>query len=144
MTVLLAIAFTLPCESRALEQIAPTGDAVAVRCTDGTLQIVEIPSGKLRAKLPRREVPRSGWAWSPDGKRFAVAFVDGRLEIGGGPSWRASDRHIDALRFLPDGRLLAAPPGSRRAATTRAWSRPLRWPSWATARGWPSAAPTAA
>ncbi len=105
----------LPCDSKE-QEIAPNGAAVAVRCADGTLQLLAVPSGRQLQHFPA-EPKRTGIAFSPDGRQLAIGYWSGKVRVvatsgeGAAREWHASDHRIQGLRFLPGGELLVVPLG---------------------------------
>lgn len=119
---------TPPCESSG-QEIGPDGAAVAVSCTDGTLALLAIPSGKHLHQFAA-EPKRASRAFSPDGRRFAIGYWTGKVRVvpttGEGPAseWQASDRRIQEVRFLPGGTELLVVPLGRDTQLWRLGARP--------------------
>ena len=116
------VTLPLPCASKG-EELAPDGAAVAVRCADGTLRLVAVPSGKELQQFPAQP-ERTSLAFSPDGLRFAIGYWSGKVRVvpasgdGVPTEWQASDRRIEQLSFLPGGKELLVVPLGR---DTQVW-----------------------
>jgi WD40 repeat protein len=96
----------LPCESH-WQRISPTGDQVAVGCSDHTVRLMNLSSGKTEHTFgPEPRV--SGVKYSRDGRWFGVGFGDGTVEVvptsgtAEGKHWKSDTRGIGGLEFLPD------------------------------------------
>jgi WD40 repeat protein len=95
---------------------APDGRSVAVASGDGTAQVVDAGTGKVRASFGHPSYAH-GVAFSPDGKRLAVSYGDeGGIriyELEGGNAWadlQAPQRaYAGRPEFAADGRRLLAP-----------------------------------
>jgi WD40 repeat protein len=96
----------LPCESN-LQMISPSGDQLALRCSDGTVRLVSVGSGTTEhtfASKPRIET----YNYSHDGRWFAVGLSDGTVEVaptsGAAEArrWKSDTHHIETLEFLPN------------------------------------------
>jgi WD40 repeat protein len=95
-------------------------DHLATSGTDGLVAIWDI---KERRKITSRRGGTSAVAFSPDGRRLAVASLGQRVRIWDVDSWHAADLigHLDVvtcLAFRPDGKLLATGSDDR---TVRLW-----------------------
>jgi WD40 repeat protein len=96
----------LPCESH-WQRISPAGDHVAVGCSDHTVRLMNLSSGKTEHTFGPE--PRVwGVNYSHDGRWFGVGFGDGTVEVvptsgsAEGKRWKSDTRGIGALEFLPD------------------------------------------
>ena len=59
---------------------APGGDRLALGAWDKGIDLLEIPSGQRLGRLEGQD----GWgrgAWTPDGRRYVSASVDGHLRV---------------------------------------------------------------
>ena len=69
----------LPCESPD-QFVSPSGEQIAVRCTDHSIRLVDIATGREQHLFPSDDhVTR--YSFSRDGRRFAVGLRDGSAEI---------------------------------------------------------------
>ena len=104
----------LPCDS-AYQDLSPTGTQLLAHCKDHSVHAVDIPSGAHREVSPA-ERRGSTYAYSRDGRWLAIGFPDGMVRVvsAGDPTrmkeWKASERRIDLLYFLPDGKALVVGP----------------------------------
>jgi WD40 repeat protein len=96
----------LPCESSS-QVISPTGDQVALWCKDHTVRLMNLSSGTTERTFgPDPRVSEVNY--SRDGRRFAVGFGEGTVEVvptsgtAEGKRWKSDTRGIRALEFLPD------------------------------------------
>ncbi len=96
----------LPCESH-WQRISPTGNQVAVVCSDQTVRLMNLSSGNTEHTFgPEPRV--SGVKYSHDGRWFGVGFGDGTVEVvptsgtAEGKRWKSDTRGIGALEFTPD------------------------------------------
>src|SRR5271156_6143314 len=95
----------LPCESHD-QLISPTGDQVAVWCSDDTVRLVNAGSGKTEHTFgPQPRV--TAIDYSQDGRWFAAGLWDGTVEVVS-PSGavepkrgKSETRRIHELRFFP-------------------------------------------
>jgi WD40 repeat protein len=96
----------LPCESE-FQMISPTGNQVALRCSDHTVRLVNVGSGTAQhsfASEPRIVTHN----YSRDGRWFAAGLSDGAVEVvpTSGTAevkhWKSDTRRIETLEFLPD------------------------------------------
>lgn len=106
---------TLPCEP-ILVLPARQAARLAVACPDGTVQVVDLPSGKTlwssaTSPLPARPISAD---LSADGEQLAILNVDGSALLipfaaGAAPkTWQATEyTGAGIVKFLPGSRLLA-------------------------------------
>jgi WD40 repeat protein len=96
----------MPCESRA-ERISPSGNQVAVWCSDHTVRLVDVHSGTTAHTFGPEPRVSAGY-FSHEGRWFAVGFDDGTVEVvpssgtGEAKRWKSDTRGIGGLEFLPD------------------------------------------
>jgi len=105
----------LPCESHD-QTLSPTGAQLVVVCTDHSLHLVSVSDGTQRELLPA-DHPASAVAYSLDGRRLALGFSDGTVQVlstdNSAPAqqWKATAaRRIDLLYFFPDAKNLVVAP----------------------------------
>jgi len=105
----------LPCESHD-QTLSPTGAQLLVVCTDHSLHLVSVSDGAQRELLPA-DRRASAVAFSQDGRRLALGFSDGTVQVlstdNSAPAqqWKATAaRRIDLLHFLPDAKNLVVAP----------------------------------
>jgi len=96
----------LPCESHD-QLISPTGDQVAVWCSDHTVRLVDAGSGKTEHTFgPQPRI--TAYDYSRDGRWFATGLRDGTVEVvstsgAAEPKrWKSEPRRIHELKFFPD------------------------------------------
>jgi serine/threonine protein kinase/WD40 repeat protein len=95
---------------------APDGGSVAVAVGDGTAQVVDTGTGKVRMSFSHPSYAH-GVAYSRDGKRLAVSYGDeGGIriyDVDGGKPWSSfqapQGTYAGRPEFAPDGRRLMAP-----------------------------------
>jgi WD40 repeat protein len=106
------ITLKLPCEFRA-QQISPTGKHVAVRCTDKSVRLLEVPSGKEIASFPAK-YRYDNFDFAPDGKWFGVAGEAGLVEVVSVASpekrvqWNAGGKSFDLFKFVSSSVIVLA------------------------------------
>ena len=107
------IKLNLPCEFRS-QQISPTGKHVAVRCTDRSVRLLEVPTGKEIASFPAK-YRYNNFDFTADGKWFGVAGEAGSVEVISIASpekrvqWMADTKGFDILKFVSDNVVVVAP-----------------------------------
>lgn len=96
----------LPCESPD-QHVSPSGEQVAVRCSDRSLRILDIATGREQRVFPSSDGVTS-YTYSRDGRWLAVGLSDGSAEIvaafgSGEPKrWKTSSRLVEVIEFLGD------------------------------------------
>src|SRR5262249_30666358 len=104
----------------------PDGKRLAAGCTDQTVVVWDVETGKLRT-LKRHEADVLSVAYRPDGKWLASADGDGWVIV-----WNATSENavnvsqrihahrdtVNCVRFSPDGRRLAT---ASRDGTVKLW-----------------------
>jgi tricorn protease-like protein len=96
----------LPCESP-YQSVSPSGEQIAVRCTDHSIRLVSIATGREQHAFPSDD-DVTDYSFSRDGRWFAVGLRDGSAEIvltsgSGEPKrWKATTRGVSAIAFLAD------------------------------------------
>jgi WD40 repeat protein len=105
----------LPLDVRANEVVfAPDGKTlVACSVDDNAAQVFELPSGKRKPPLKGHLSGVVHGTFSPDGRTLATAAYDGWIKLWNTATGQevATFSHpgtVNALRFAPDGRTLAA------------------------------------
>jgi len=99
-----SIKLSLPCEFRS-QQISPTGRHVVVRCSDMSVRLLEVPSGREVASLPAAG-RYENFDFTPDGKWFGVAGDAGVVEVipVAAPEkrvqWKAGAKGFDIFKFV--------------------------------------------
>jgi len=107
------IRLNLPCEFRS-QQISPTGKHVVIRCTDMSVRLLEVPSGREVASLPARS-RYENFDFTPDGKWFGVAGDAGLVEVipVAAPEkrvqWKAGAKGFDVFKFVSSNVVVMAP-----------------------------------
>src|SRR5437868_3014589 len=102
----IAATVPLPCESSG-QIISPTGDQVAVSCSDHTLRLVDVASGTTQHVFAAEPLIDAS-KYSRDGRWFAVGLWDGTVEVvptsgvAAPRQWKGDTRRIETLEFFPD------------------------------------------
>jgi WD40 repeat protein len=96
----------LPCESP-YQFVSPSGEQIAVRCTDHSIRLVDIATGREQHVFSSDDHVTE-YSFSRDGRWFAVGLRDGSAEIvptsgSGEPKrWKATTRGVSVIEFLAD------------------------------------------
>jgi WD40 repeat protein/DNA-binding SARP family transcriptional activator len=94
--------------------LSPDGQMVALGAEDGTVQLLDLATGRFRAMAGRHESPIGGVAFSADGTMLATGGGDRRVivrDVASGQvreTFQGGEGRFAWLRFSPDGRTLYA------------------------------------
>jgi WD40 repeat protein/DNA-binding SARP family transcriptional activator len=94
--------------------LSPDGRMVALGAEDGTVQLLDLATGRFRGVPGRHESPINGVAFSADGTMLATGGGDRRVivrDVASGQvreTFRGGEGRFAWLRFSPDGRMLYA------------------------------------
>ncbi len=103
----------LPCVYSS-QEISPSGQHVAVRCTDKSVHLFELPTGHEMNSLPAADA-FDALAFSPDGDYFAAGNNKGEVRVVNirAPSlakrWHVADTSFDILKFVSWNQLVISP-----------------------------------
>jgi WD40 repeat protein len=94
--------------------LSPDGRMVALGAEDGTVQLLDLATGRFRGAAGRHESPIGGVAFSADGTMLATGGGDRRVivrDVASGQvreTFQGGEGRFAGLRFSPDGRTLYA------------------------------------
>jgi WD40 repeat protein/DNA-binding SARP family transcriptional activator len=94
--------------------LSPDGRMVALGAEDGTVQLLDLATGRFRGMAGRHESPIGGVAFSADGTMLASGGGDRRVivrDVASGQvreTFQGGEGRFAGLRFIPDGRMLYA------------------------------------
>jgi WD40 repeat protein/DNA-binding SARP family transcriptional activator len=94
--------------------LSPDGRMVALGAEDGTVQLLDLATGRFRGMAGRHESPIGGVAFSADGTMLASGGGDRRVivrDVASGQvreTFQGGEGRFAGLRFSPDGRTLYA------------------------------------
>jgi WD40 repeat protein len=98
------IKLNLPCQYRS-QRIAPSGKYVAVRCTDRSVHLLQVPSGEKIASFAAKH-RYDNFDFSADSNWFGAAGLDGNVEVislkapATRKTWIAGKGTFDVLTFV--------------------------------------------
>jgi WD40 repeat protein len=94
--------------------LSPDGRTVAIGTEDGTVQLLDLATGRFRGMAGRHESHIGGVAFSADGTMLATGGGDRRVivrDVASGQvreTFQGGEGRFEGLRFSPDGRTLYA------------------------------------